>query len=105
VAANAYGDTGSSGKLIAALDKVPQGGGVVVGKLVLTRGSADDVHAFSAVCTHQGCLVDRVANGTIDCPCHGSKFDATTGKVLAGPAPSPLVEVAVSVRDGSVYSA
>jgi Rieske Fe-S protein len=105
-AANAYGDAApSSGKLLTALDRVPANGGVVVGRVVVTRGSGEDVHAFSAVCTHQGCLVDRVSNGTIDCPCHGSRFDATNGKPVGGPAQSALAAVAVTVRDGQVYSA
>jgi Rieske Fe-S protein len=105
-AANAYGDTpASSGTVLAALDKIPANGGLVVGRVVVTRGAGEDVHAFSAVCPHQGCLVDRVANGTIDCPCHGSRFDATTGKRVAGPARSPLPAVPVTVRDGQVFSA
>jgi Rieske Fe-S protein len=84
---------------------VPAGGGIVVGKeaVVLTRTASGDVHAFSAVCTHQGCTVDRVAAGTIDCPCHGSRFDANTGAVRAGPASRPLPAVAVQVRDGGIY--
>jgi nitrite reductase/ring-hydroxylating ferredoxin subunit len=105
-AANAYGNTpASSGKVLTALDKIPANGGVVVGRVVVTRGAGEDVHAFSAVCPHQGCLVDRVANGTIDCPCHGSRFDATTGKRVGGPARGPLTAVSVTVRDGQVYSA
>jgi Rieske Fe-S protein len=61
------------------------------------------VRAFSATCPHQGCPVSTVANGTIDCPCHGSRFDAKTGAVVAGPAPRGLTPVAVVVRDGGVY--
>ncbi|MFN2560979.1 MAG: Rieske (2Fe-2S) protein [Jatrophihabitans sp.] len=105
-AANAYGNApAAAGKALAPLEKIPANGGLVVGRVVLTRGAGIDVHAFSAVCPHQGCLVDRVANGTIDCPCHGSRFDATTGKRVAGPAQSPLAAVAVTVRDGQVFSA
>lgn len=44
--------------------------------------------AMSAICTHLGCTVGRVEWG-YQCPCHGSKFDSN-GRVLAGPAPSPL---------------
>jgi Rieske Fe-S protein len=105
-AANAYGPpTASSGHLLARLDQVPAGGGVVVGKdaVVVTRTASGDVHAFSAVCTHQGCTVNHVGGGTIDCPCHGSRFDAQTGAVRAGPATRPLAPVAVSVRDGGIY--
>ena len=106
-AANAYGDPpGGAGKALAAVADIPDGGGVILGKpaVVLTR-SGFEVHAFSAVCTHQGCRVDKVARGRIDCPCHGSVFDAATGQVLAGPAPSALPAVAVTVRAGQVFSA
>ena len=105
-AANAYGPTAASGgRLLARVDQVPTGGGIVVGKeaVVLTRTASGDVHAFSAVCTHQGCTVNRVAAGTIDCPCHGSRFDVATGAVRAGPATRPLPPVAVQVRDGGIY--
>jgi Rieske Fe-S protein len=106
-AANAYGPSGSeSGHLLAKVNDVPSGGGVILGKagIVVTRTADGAVHAFSAVCTHQGCTVYRVAGGTIDCPCHGSRFDAGTGAVRAGPAPRPLPPITVEVRDGGVYT-
>jgi Rieske Fe-S protein len=85
---------------------VPPGGGLVLDstKIVLTRGSGDTVHGFSAICTHQGCPVASVTGGAIVCPCHGSRFDAQTGAVVAGPATRPLPPVTVVVRDGSVYT-
>ncbi|OHV35706.1 hypothetical protein BCD49_22070 [Pseudofrankia sp. EUN1h] len=105
-AGTAGGSTASSGGTqLATLDQVPAGGGLILSdsKIVLTRTSGNDVHAFSAVCTHQGCTVAKVANGTIDCPCHGSKFDVSTGAPVAGPAPSPLKSVAVTVRDNAIF--
>jgi Rieske Fe-S protein len=106
-AANAYGSTtGQSGRLLGPVDQVPSGGGLILSSppMVLTRTSTGDVHAFSAVCTHQGCTVDRVADGAIDCPCHGSKFDQNTGAVLSGPASRPLPSISVVVRAGSIYT-
>jgi Rieske Fe-S protein len=106
-AANAYGPSDDGGgSLLASLDDVPKGGGIVVGgaKVVLTRSASGDLHAFSAVCTHQGCLVDAVASGAIRCPCHGSTFDAGTGAVTSGPATRPLPGVGITVRGGNVYS-
>jgi Rieske Fe-S protein len=85
---------------------IPEGGGVILQdqSVVLTRETGDKVHGFSAVCTHQGCLVSNVSNGKITCPCHGSTFDANTGAVLGGPAPSPLPAIPVTVVNGSVYT-
>jgi Rieske Fe-S protein len=105
-AANGYGpEKSGQGTLLARLDQVPQGGGVVLADrtIVLTRDSSGAVHAFSATCTHQGCPVSRVADGTIDCPCHGSRFDATTGAVVNGPATRGLAPVAVVVRQDQIY--
>lgn len=105
-AANGYGGAPKGGRALTPLDRVPVAGGVVLAgdNVVLTRDASGTVHGFSAVCTHQGCTVDSVADGAIGCPCHGSRFNADTGAVLAGPATRPLPAVAVVVRDGSVYA-
>jgi Rieske Fe-S protein len=94
------------GRRLVALDAVPASGGVVVTKarVVVTKDAVGDVHGFSALCTHQGCIVSAVRHGRILCPCHGSQFDATTGKVLAGPAPAPLGAVVLVVDGGVVYA-
>jgi Rieske Fe-S protein len=83
----------------------PAGGHIVSSPpVVVVRTSAEHVVGFSAICTHQGCTVTSISNSTIDCPCHGSQFALTTGKVVAGPAPRPLPAVAVEVRNGQVYT-
>jgi Rieske Fe-S protein len=94
------------GRRLVAADAVPAGGGVVVKgeRVVVTKDASGSVHGFSAVCTHQGCIVSSVRHGRIQCPCHGSQFDATTGKVLAGPAPGALNPVDVVVVGGVVYA-
>jgi Rieske Fe-S protein len=107
-AANGYGAaSAASGRLLARVDQLPRDGGLILAgdKIVLTSGSDGAVHAFSAVCTHQGCTVSSVSRGQISCPCHGSRFDARTGAVVAGPAPAPLASIPITVRDGGVYSA
>lgn len=105
-AANGYGPSSSSngGRRLVGVDAVPRGGGVVVAGVVVTRDEAGAVHAFSATCTHQGCTVNQIRGGVISCPCHGSRFDATTGAVVGGPAPRPLPKVAVHVSNGSVVT-
>jgi Rieske Fe-S protein len=104
-AAATSSESSDEGTELATLDQVPAGGGVILKdqKIVLTRTSGNDVKGFSAVCTHQGCLVGEVANGTINCPCHGSKYDASTGAVVNGPATAGLKSVPVTVRDNEVY--
>ncbi|MCK9902547.1 twin-arginine translocation pathway signal protein [Parafrankia colletiae] len=107
-AANGGGDApgGEDGPLVQLSD-VPPDGGVVLSDagIVLTRDSGDGIQGFSAVCTHQGCLVSSVAQGQINCPCHGSSFDARTGEPVAGPARTKLPPVAVTVRDNAVFRA
>ena len=104
-AANAYGTAPSGGRRLAALDDVPADGGLVLADegVVLIR-SGEDVHAFSATCTHQGCPVSEVTGGQIICPCHGSVFDAASGEVVEGPAPTPLPAVDVTVQGGDVLA-
>jgi Rieske Fe-S protein len=82
---------------------VPVGGGKVLAdqKVVITQPTEGDFKAFTAVCTHQGCIVSDVSGGTINCACHGSRFDIATGDVKQGPATQPLPRKTVSVtQDG-----
>lgn len=82
--------TGEGGRIPAS--KVPVGGGAVLADVdaVITQPVAGEFHGFSATCTHQGCRVTSVSEGLIRCPCHGSTFDAATGEVRSGPAPTAL---------------
>jgi Rieske Fe-S protein len=60
------------------------------GKLAVYRDDAGELRALSPTCTHLGCVVEfNQAEGTWDCPCHGSRFD-TRGTVIRGPARKPL---------------
>jgi Rieske Fe-S protein len=90
--------------LLATTAQVPEGGGKIIsGKnIVITQPAAGSFKAFTAVCTHQGCIVSTVAGGTIDCPCHGSKFSIKDGSVVNGPAASPLAPVAITVQGTSI---
>ena len=92
------------GTVLGMATDVPVGGGMVytAAKVVVTQPSKGEYKAFSAVCTHVGCLCNQVADGTINCPCHGSKFKITDGSVVAGPAPAPLAAKTVTVSGGKI---
>lgn len=91
--------------LLKAAD-VPVGGGKILEKekLVVTQPTAGSFRCFTAVCTHQGCLVNKVADGTIDCPCHGSKFKIEDGAVAHAPATKPLAEKKITVSPAGEIS-
>ena len=98
---------GGSGQALAALSSIKVGSAVSAqdsrgNPIIVARPSADAAVAFSAICTHQGCTV-APAGSQLDCPCHGSRYSATTGKVLGGPAPKPLPSIPVTVRGGQVF--
>jgi Rieske Fe-S protein len=103
------GDTATeppaAGEELGSTSEVPVGGGKVFGdqKIVVTQPTDGDFKAFSAVCTHQSCLVSQIADGTIDCLCHGSKFSDQDGSVVNGPATSGLSAVTIKV-DGDTIS-
>jgi Rieske Fe-S protein len=107
-ATSAPAETGAPGAPppAAALTKtadVPVGSGVIVDDIVVTQPTAGVFKGFSTVCPHKGCDVSKVENGTIDCPCHGSKFNLE-GAVVNGPATSPLEPKAVSVQGDSIVA-
>jgi Rieske Fe-S protein len=72
-------------------------------KLIVARPDQDTAVAFSAICTHQGCTV-APSGSQLHCPCHGSVYDALTGKNVSGPAPRPLATFAVRVKAGEVVA-
>jgi Rieske Fe-S protein len=89
---------------LADTSDIPVGGGKVFEgkKVVVTQPQAGTFKAFSAVCTHQGCLVTEVEDGTIVCPCHGSAFKIADGSVANGPASRPLAAKKIRVEGSSI---
>jgi Rieske Fe-S protein len=96
---------GTAAGALAATSDIPVGGGKIFDTqvVVVTQPSAGEFKVFSAVCTHMGCIVNQIAGGRIDCPCHGSEYSITDGAVLAGPAPKPLPAKPFKVTGDSIF--
>jgi Rieske Fe-S protein len=96
---------GSAAGALATTSEITVGSGkIFTDKLVVvTQPTAGEFKAFSAVCTHMGCTVNQISNGTIDCPCHGSQYSIKTGAVVAGPAPKPLPAKQIKVTGDSIF--
>ena len=101
-------DAPALGGDVAALADVPVGGSIdatIDGEPALVaQPTAGQVVAFSAICTHQQCVV-AAAGDEFHCPCHGSMFDAATGDVIQGPALEPLTPIAVAVSGDRIVAA
>ncbi|MFE2097641.1 Rieske (2Fe-2S) protein [Streptomyces sp. PTD9-10] len=97
--------TAPGGQQLTRTGDVPEGGGTIFKeqKVVITQPTKGDFKAFSAICTHMGCTVNQVADGTIDCPCHGSKYDIADGAVAHGPATKPLPPKSIKVEGNSIH--
>lgn len=67
--------------------------------IVVSRLTQDQFAAVSALCPHEGCTVDRIAERTLICPCHGSAF-TQEGALVQGPAGEGLVGKGASFADG-----
>jgi Rieske Fe-S protein len=95
---------GDGGTPLAKTSDIPEGGGKIFKEegVVVTQPSAGDFKAFSATCTHQGCTVKDVADGTINCVCHGTKFDVADGSVRKGLATRALPSEKISVSGGEI---
>ena len=101
------GAPAAGGDVLVAVSKVPVGGAVAAklngAPIVISQATKGKITAFTAICTHMGCTA-APAGKEIDCPCHGSRFDAFTGAVLGGPATKPLAAVNVKVSGADVVA-
>jgi cytochrome b6-f complex iron-sulfur subunit len=91
---------------LPAIDETVPASGIVLRDpvpLAVTRLAETQVVAVTRVCTHMGCTVDlpRKPLGTLDCPCHGSRY-LVTGEVVQGPAPRNLFSFPTHIEGGEV---
>ncbi|MER5768439.1 Rieske (2Fe-2S) protein [Streptomyces sp. NPDC001985] len=91
---------------LGAVDAVPVGGAKLYReqRLIVSCPAEGEYKAFSAQCTHAGCVLDKIVGNEGNCPCHGSRFDVTTGKALVGPATVPLPEVQIKAEGGKLVA-
>lgn len=91
---------------LGAESEVPRGGAALYRdhNVVVSRGEDGTFAAYSTICTHARCPINKLEGTTLICPCHGSEFDAATGEVLREPATVPLAELRVEVKDGRIVA-
>lgn len=94
----------TAGGALGSTADIPVGGGKVFADadVVVTQPEEGTFKGFSATCTHQGCTVSGVADGTINCDCHGSKFAAADAAAVSGPASRPLPPKQLRVQGGQI---
>jgi nitrite reductase/ring-hydroxylating ferredoxin subunit len=99
----ASGGASSATGLTVKTGEIPVGSGTIfpAAQTVITQPKAGQFKAFTAVCTHQQCIVAEVTN-TINCQCHGSKFSITDGSVVNPPAQTPLAQKKVTVKGDTI---
>lgn len=101
-------DEPQSGVVLLSLNELEVGQAQVVTTddgvaVAVVRAGEEEVRAFSAICTHQGCEV-RAEEEDLYCPCHGSRFALADGAVTSGPAEDPLPEFSVEIQQGNVVT-
>ena len=77
----------------SSYEELSPGRGTVIEdrKMAAYKDHKGELHTYSAVCTHLGCTVTwNNSEKSFDCPCHGSRFSASSGNVINGPANSRI---------------
>ncbi|AGL15648.1 Rieske (2Fe-2S) iron-sulfur domain-containing protein [Actinoplanes sp. N902-109] len=97
--------SGGGGATLAKVADIPEGGGIIKGDYVITQPQSGTFKAFSKICTHQGCPVNKVDGDQISCPCHGSTFSIADGSPTGGPATKALPETKVKVDGKNIVAA
>jgi Rieske Fe-S protein len=94
--------------LLGTVAEVPVGGGTKFSvdktlTVLVTQTKVGNFKAFSATCTHAGCIVNGVENNEIACGCHGARFDPESGMAIAGPAKSALGKIPLEIRGEEIW--
>ena len=97
-------ESAPAGDALTSTSDIEVGGGAIFAdqEVVVTQPTEGEFKCFTAICSHQGCLVSSVSDGTINCDCHGSKYSIENGDVEEGPATFPLAEEKITVSGDSI---
>lgn len=97
---------------IATTTDIPVGGALILvdEQLVVAQPTAGTFLAFSAVCPHQGCIIDKVDKAAVVCPCHKAAFSLADGTNTVGPGGAAadlpaLAAVPVAVTGSDIFPA
>lgn len=71
-------------------------------EVIVVKESSGDLKMFSSKCPHLGCRINKMDNGVITCPCHGSTFN-TDGSIIKGPAANSLKELNFELNETGNY--
>ncbi len=104
--ASASSGSGAAASPIAKTSDIPVGGGKIFTdqQVVVTQPTSGTFDAFSAVCTHQGCIVSSISNKLINCACHGSQYSIADGSVVTAAIPGQkgLPKKTATVANGEI---
>lgn len=90
--------------VLAKKSEIPVGGGKFNEDevVVVVQPTAGNFAAYSAMCTHQQCVLTSVSNNLINCGCHGSQFSAVDGSAKKGPATKALEKRQITVDGDNI---
>lgn len=85
--------------VVSTINTAKLGTGIYFYDQFIVVKSKGPLKVLSSRCTHAGCRINQEISGQLVCPCHGSRYDSSTGKVLQGPARLPLSTIPFSTDD------
>lgn len=92
---------------VASAGDVPEGelnSYTVLNRAVAVANVEGDLHAFDDTCTHKGCSLSEgeLDETIVECPCHGGRFDVTSGEAVGGPPVDPVDVFDVREEEGEL---
>lgn len=94
----------SAKPVVTKLNTAKLGNGIFFFERFILVKSDASVKVLSNRCTHAGCRINQEIAGQLVCPCHGSRYESATGKVVQGPAGIALSKIpyATDAKTGEI---